>query len=274
MDEQLKQILQRSTWTDPSIDLLIQEIIEYDMSDGGFSMIQEHQLVDSSMIDRLRSLPKGIERNKAVGKLRYNKKYQNLGKTLEEGFRYYRLRFGVDNDLSPEDILSVKRDAIFTKRFCYNLEFGDFIRFKEKNVYHAYLYLELDEPGRPKKKLEFYWGEEHVLDVKGLKDSVLNLHRDYILKTIWTFLRFLVLFDDKGAVRYIVSQMVDYKMLRLDPGYYREFTEDSIYKLHQDSRILSVSDIGSSQLAHCDVHYNYMQIYVQLFNLVSKEVKI
>ena len=34
-------ILERTTWVDTSIDLLIHEIIEYDMKDGGLSIIKE-----------------------------------------------------------------------------------------------------------------------------------------------------------------------------------------------------------------------------------------
>lgn len=274
MNDELKAILSRSTWTDSSIDLLIHEIVEYDMSDGGFSMIQEHKLLPPDLIRKLAAMPKGLVRNTAVGKLKYDKTHKGISKALEDGFRYYRLRFGVENELSPEDILSVKRDAIFTKRYCFQLQFGDFVQFKEKNVYQAYLYLELQESGYTKKKIEFYWAEDHKLDVKGIKNDTLEkYHRNYTLDVIWKFMRYLVQFDDKGALRYIVSMMEKYKNLELEPGYYREFTDASTYPYSLNGRLLQVQEVGPSELEHCLRHYNYMQIYVQLLNLVSKPIK-
>ena len=38
-------VLERTSWTDKSIDLLVHDIIEYDMRDGGLSIIKEEKLL-------------------------------------------------------------------------------------------------------------------------------------------------------------------------------------------------------------------------------------
>jgi hypothetical protein len=95
-------------WTNP-IDLFIGEIIEYDMSDGGFSIIQEELLLPPKEIARLAKLPKGFERNEAVGKLKYSKdaSIRDTGKRLEKLFAKYRILFGEANDIEEDEIFSI-----------------------------------------------------------------------------------------------------------------------------------------------------------------------
>lgn len=262
-------VLSRTSWTDKSIDLLVHDIIEYDMIDGGLSIIKEEKLLPQHMIDEFSHMKKGLKRNAAIGKLRHTERYSDVPKRQNELFTKYRLLFGEKNELEDDDILSIKKDAIFTKKFCYNLQMGEYVAFAEKHVYQAYMAINVDDP-KGKKHLEFYWSEDGHVDVKGIQDKKLDkYHKDYTLKVIWKFMRYLTFFDTEGAINYLVRFMSDYKMLRLDTGYYRTFNDDSIFPIVFDGKPMLWMDVGPDQLVDCDITYNYLKIYTQMLNLVA-----
>lgn len=264
-------ILERTSWTDKSIDLLIHDIIEYDMRDGGLSIIKEEKLLPQYMIDQFDHMKKGLDRNAAIGKLRHSKvkEFAEVPRKQNELFKKYRLLFGELNDLSDEDILSIKKDAIFTKKFCYQLKIGEFIEFAEKHTYQAFMAIQVENPSG-KKRLEFYWSENGTLDVKGIKDTTLEkYHKDYTIKVLWKVLRYLTYYDTEGAIRYLVQFMDDYKMLRLPVEYYRTFNDDSIYPVTFDGKQALWGQIGPELLTSTDISYNYLQIYLNVLNLIT-----
>ena len=117
-------ILERTSWTDRSVDLLIHDIVEYDMRDGGLSIIEEDKLLPPNLIEKFSKMEKGIKRNAAIGKLRYKKEYADIPAKQNAAFTKYRLLFGEFNELEDEDVLSIKKDAIFSKKYCYHLKIG------------------------------------------------------------------------------------------------------------------------------------------------------
>ena len=87
LDEETRSILIKPRWTDP-IDLFIGDIVEYDMRDGGYSIIRQEKLLPEKEIQRIGNSPKGLERDSAVGKLRYSKDptIKEVPKKLEQMF--------------------------------------------------------------------------------------------------------------------------------------------------------------------------------------------
>ena len=54
----------KSTWLNPNIEYLFNDdIIEYDIHDAGFSLIQQYQLLPPEKIKELERIPKGIQRH-------------------------------------------------------------------------------------------------------------------------------------------------------------------------------------------------------------------
>lgn len=262
-------ILERTSWTDRSVDLLIHDIIEYDMRDGGLSIIKEDKLLPPNLIEKFSKMEKGIKRNAAIGKLRYKKEYADIPAKQNAAFTKYRLLFGEFNELEDEDILSIKKDAIFSKKYCYHLKIGQYIEFAEKHIYQAYLYIKVQDP-KGTKNLEFYWSENGRLDVKGIDDKILDkYHRDYILKVIWRVLRYMVYFDKKGAIEYLVNFMDDYKMRRLPMEYYRTFNDDSIYPINFEGRQMVWTDVGKDQIHDIDISYNYIHIFTAILRVIA-----
>lgn len=254
-------VLSKTNWTDPNVDLLIHEIFEYDMSDGGFSIIRQHRLIDEQDENRIAQITDKHERHVAVGNLSRDKKYKGLSKTINEGFRQYRCRFGAENELSPEDILSIKKDAIFTKKHCDILEFGQYVKFRERNVFQAFMRI---------KKLEVYWNEDGV-QIKGIQDEVLDkYHRNYSCDVIWRFMKKLTQYDYKGAQKYLVRMMDQYKQRKLAPEYYRTFDALSIYPVELPNMgNLVLRDIGPDMLPMTRIDFNYKELYLPLLNIAT-----
>ena len=59
-------ILERTSWTDKSIDLLIHDITEYDMRDGGLSLIKAEKLLPQYMINQFAQMTKVLDRTPAI----------------------------------------------------------------------------------------------------------------------------------------------------------------------------------------------------------------
>ena len=249
--------LNHDNWTDKTADFVISDIVEYDMRRAGLSIIKEDKLLPPEVIHRLETLEKK-KSDREIGLMERTNTVLKEGK--KAGFKKYRQLFGEENGLTDDDILSVKKDAIFVKKFCYNTHFGDYIEFAEKNAYQAFLLL---------GKLEIYWSES-TIDVKGINDELLILHKDCISKVIWKFIGYLTRYDYDGARRYIVKVMDDYKKRLLPVGYYREFNQYSkfICYLDGESEPSSLTDVGDLMIPNLIIGYNYLNVFVPLLNLV------
>lgn len=273
-------ILERTVWVDTSVDLYIGELIEYDMREGGFSIIQKENLLPDKVIQNMRSMTKD-ERHVFIGKLAYDKNFRHIPKLVTEKFKPYRLLFGDMNDLIDEDIFYVRKDAICVKRYCYNTKIDEFIEFREKRAYGCFMrliptYWEPDEI-KP-NKLEFYWcPDTDELDIKGMKNDIAMVHEDGIYQIIKKFMRYLYDLNYDGALKYIVGVMDAYKHnYGVKKGcthpekYYRRFDREGKYKLWKDGYVLNVCDIGEELIPMCDKIYNYRNILVPMMNFVSR----
>lgn len=249
-------ILERELWTDKSISFLVSDIIEYDMREAGFSIIKERKLLPQDQIDEIASIPDKKTRHITVGKVqRGNKK---LREDMSQGFKDFRVWFGEANQLTDDDILSIKKDAIFVKKFCYNTEYGDHIRFIEKNTYTAFMQF---------GSFEFYL-KENGLDVKGMQDDNLEPHINGILLIIQRVMKLLSQYEETEAVKYVVKVMNDYKYYRLPVECYREFNSVNGYRIWQNESETVVKDVGESYKENLIIDYNYVNILVPLLNVV------
>lgn len=255
-------ILERGQWVDRSIDLYVGSLIEYDMRDGGLSIIKEYKLLPPYMIEQVAAIPKGVQRNAFVGKLKYNPQYKDVPTIQNEKFKELRILFGEQNGLEDKDIFAVRKDAIFVKRYCYNTKIGQYIEFREKNVYDAMMRI---------GKIEFYWGNNSKLDVKGLPDNVVCKHDEYLNSMIWKFMKYLVSFDNDGARRYIVKMIDKYKFGELDPGYYRMYDNRSGYQIIVNQEVHLIDDIGSSEILSTNIGYNFENLLVPMLRLVQDD---
>lgn len=245
----------RHNYLNKNIEYIIsQEIIEYDIQSAGFNIIKFYKLLSDDKIEHLESLDKK-QRQRTIGL--YQKDNENFANQLNNKFVEIRKLFFESNQLDSKDVLSIKKDAIITLRRCSNTSF-DNISFIEKNIYTSYFYM---------NNFEFYLGND-VLDVKGISDTKLALHRDYMLDFLQKIFKMLEISSRKQTIVNLKEFSEYYKGMKLDPGYYRELNRDSLYRLNKmiNGDFFALDEY--MELDDINISYNYIKYIVPLINLL------
>lgn len=236
--------------------LVSNEIIEYDISSAGFNLSKRYHLLPVDKLDFLESLDKK-QRQIQLGL--YQRSDESFKEKLNEKFVQIRKEFFEANNVQDDEVLSIKKDAIIMLRHCNTTEFDNVI-FRDKHKYTSYYYI---------NKFEFYVSSDG-LDVKGIIDEKLALHKDYMLDFLF---RFFKMMEQTSSKKKIINDLTDfsyyYKNKKLMVGYYRELNQDSFFKLNQKflGDLLGVND-GTPDIDEIDISYNYMKYIVPLINIL------
>lgn len=231
----------KQTWLNPNIEYIFnQEIIEYDMQDAGFSLVKQYGLLPESEIARLASIPKGFDRHKEIGILQRDDK--EFSKALSDKFAEMRTIFIATNKISDNDIISVKKDAIFTIGTRSRLRFGA-VHFVPKNRYSSYIRL------RGIQNMELYYSTEGI-EVKGMGDAAVNRHRLFLIEFLRKIISYLES-QNPYAKRHLMRFVDEYKSMRLPEEFYVEFNN-----LSKDVNPL----------------FNYQNLLIPLVQIVQKEL--
>lgn len=250
-------LYKRHNYLNKNIEFIInREIIEYDMKSAGFNLIREFKLLDSDTIGWLETLSKK-ERSVQVGLIQ--RKDKSFTKILNEAFVKGRKMFFEANDIKDEDVLSIKKDAILLLRRVDYTTFGH-IEFDEKNVYSSYYRL---------NGYEFYYNPKY-LDVKGIGDDMLLLHKEFMLDFLNTFFRLNETSTREIAIQHVLEFSYYYKTKMLEIDYYRELNTQSLFKLNyqgNDNKKIGIRRTEDIDLV--DTRYNYMNYVVPLISILS-----
>lgn len=231
----------KSTWLNPNIEYLFNDdIIEYDIHDAGFSLIQQYQLLPPEKIKELERIPRGIQRHIQVGVLQRDDK--EFSKQLTDKFTEVRALFMMMNQLKDDSIVSVKKDAIYTIGKVKRTTFGK-VKFMEKNHYSSYIRFP------DITNLELYYGENGI-DVKGMGDAAVNRHRLYMLEFLRKTIKSIEQ-QDSSVKRKFMRFFNQYKFDELDEEFYIEFNNVS-----RDQNKL----------------FNYANLLIPLLKIIMREV--
>lgn len=231
----------KSTWLNPNIEYLFNDdIIEYDIHDAGFSLIQQYQLLPPEKIKELERIPRGIQRHIQVGVLQRDDK--EFSKRLTDKFTEVRALFMMVNQLKDDSIISVKKDAIYTIGKVKRTTFGK-VKFMEKNHYSSYIRFP------DITNLELYYGENGI-DVKGMGDAAVNRHRLYMLEFLRKTIKSIEE-QDSSVKRKFMRFFNRYKFDELDEEFYIEFNNVS-----RDQNKL----------------FNYANLLIPLLKIIMREV--
>jgi len=242
------------------------DIIEWDIKSAGMSIIQEYKMISQTKINKLLKLPKDTM-NISVGLI--GQKDKVFARDLEENFNTVIKLFMEQNNLDIDyDVISVKRDAVFTiNREIKKDSIGEFITFIPKNRYHAYIYI---------KPFEFYLKRNKFPDIKGLsgdketRNYLLSLHENGILNLIQELVQICETtnMDARKINNFCAEFVAMYKKRELDFDYYREFGTESKFKYVAFNNVMMMDNINASVLRSIDITHNYQKIILPLINLV------
>lgn len=263
------ELYKRDTYLNKGIPRIFNKhIYEYDMHHAGISISRELNLLPDDVLDRIENKAKN-KKEIAVLLGKIQKKNSEYKEGLKNGFEEMRKRFFNANELEDEDILSIKKDAIFVFKPCNMLTFGEVV-FSLKHDYTSYIYT---------GPYEFYYQSDvsfdlekregfilEGLDVKGLGDELIYLHKDYVIQFIKKVFYKMEQEGKENVLRYIRVMSDRYKRLELDPGFYREFNRESNYRSKDEN--ITYSFITPMLLPSIDISYNYQNVILAMLKAV------
>lgn len=216
------ELYKRTLYT-RKVRFIINEIYEYDIAKANISILLQAGYINQNEYNMYLQMPK-MQREVAIGRMQKNEKISSI---IREGFEYSRKCLIEANNLTEDDIVSIKKDAFYVLRRLNHTVFGN-IEFTLRNSYHMYIYC---------RGIEIYYGMNElddsdygVMDIKGISDSKLDLHGPY-MSAIAYILKLVLKNNTVGAIQELMSFIQKYDNRELDIEYYREFNAESMFRL-------------------------------------------
>lgn len=231
--------------------------IEYDMKSAGISLCKQFNLLPADVISDLEKNYKKSDRDKKIGKLQI--KNSDLRNGLKQAFVEGRRLFVEANEIDDDDIVTIKKDAIFVTKICEYLEFGKYIKFVNKNQYTSFIRF-------PNRIEVFYFCGK--IDVKGIGDINIIKHSDGILKILSKFFQKMESEDIDSVKRYMKSVVDAYKFKQLPIDCYREFNAQSLYTVYDDGDVSNFDDYWVDKIDDIIINYNWENIILPLLKII------
>lgn len=238
----------KDNWSNSNIMYTFnRQIIEYDMKSAGLNLIREFQLLPPEIIGKLEAIKDKDVRNKKIGLLERTDKV--LVENKKQAFVQARRQFIEQNKLERDDIIDIKKDAIFTLKSCPAQKFGNYIEFRPKNLYSSFMRV-------GKRKMELFYAGDRI-DVKGISDELVPLHTDGMLKFFHTFFRMMETSERSSTMRFIRGTIDNYKKRDLPLAYYRQFNNKSSFLTNNGEEYM---DYWEDSIDELNIDYNYFII--------------
>lgn len=246
-------LYEKDSYKTPVKCIFNHRIVEYDMKSANTSIAREFKLLPEDEIVRLENLPKK-EREIAHGCV--IRDTPGYGEKHKLGFVACRAMFFMQNEILDEEVVAIKRDAIFVMRYVDHEKVTPNINFRLKNVYSSYINLG--------KNIEIYYNNDK-LDIKGIDDEIYETrHSEYFGDFIHSLIHRVESSEKPAYLSYIRMMYDAYKHRELDPGYYREFNARSQFH-YLDGKYANEEYL--EDLSQVDITYN-LQIILNLMTML------
>ena len=265
-----KKIYERDLYTIPDTDFLISKnIFEYDIKSAGYNLIKYFNLLPTSKIDYLDNLSR-TDRHIQIGIFERNDR--DFAKKLTKSFTDIRKIFFKENNLNEDNVVSIKKDAIFViGKECEKTKFGN-IEFVKKNKYTSFHRFDNIEM--------YYRNSKNSLDIKGIRDELLYQHEDYFISFLKRAFRLIEFNDQKTFISFMKRFIMSYRLRHLEIEYYRELSPDSLYVVDEDvigeSKYfkIGIDNIDNSMIYDVDISYNYKKYILPIMQrFYFKDIK-
>jgi hypothetical protein len=247
-----KQLVENTNYINKDIEYLKNvNIIEYDIKSAGFTTLKYKKLLPSDEIAKLEKMS-NLDRNIYIGK--QIKKFPHIGEELINTLIDVRKDFVVLNNIMEDDILSIKKDALFLiKKEPTSLTVRKVFEFREKKKYTSYCYIN--------NKEFFYSSYDDTLDVKGIGKEYQEKQEDYLLQDIKKILSMSEKLMPDQLFLYLQRYRSKYLNRQLDKNVYRnldtgEFVIRGEYKM---------DELPDELIDEVDIVHNYMNYLIPLF---------
>lgn len=245
-------MMNKHNFTNKNIDSVVLPIREYDMSEAGYSLLREFNYLSEEQSNILNSLPTKMDRTIMIGKFLKNNKV--LSENLMNAFTIARKSFIENNNLDDNDILEIKKDALFViNKICKELEFGKYINFKMKNKYTSYYNL---------GKIKIYYNSSNnKIDIKGYNQY--NPLFNYLIPIFKAYE-----FNRNILFKLLKNLRTDYINRKLPIECYREINSLSLYNTSYKICKNTIYSDNPLDINILDISYNYMNIIYPIIKIL------
>jgi hypothetical protein len=220
-------------------------IREYDMVNAGINILRYNNIFTQEEYDQLNSMEK-LEKNVVVGK--FLKNNPDISDALMNEFINVRKELFERNDINDDDVLSIKKDAIFViNKKMTNLQLNEFYQFQEKNKYIGYMNID---------NKEFYYDMvKRRLDIKGFSKHIKEFHMNYLFKELEE-LMYLDLSDEKNMVfEKLIQLKYNFVTKELPKEYYYDILQGK-YLFETIGQMFYLEDIDDDLKKICFINNN------------------
>lgn len=252
--------------------LFEQNIWEYDIKQANISALRAFDRIDEDNYHRLSLVPK-MQREIEIGKMIRDDK--SIGDIIKRGISEAKrelIRLLSDTNKSIE-ILRIANDAIyFINPYSPTIETdihvtistGNKILFKQKSQYNYYINFKVNNI------LVFIYNGSYAyyVDVKGISDDKLELHREYFMG----FICHIVTTYEKAGKSYTILEFnkfyESYLKRQLPIEYYREFNSSSCYRINTSKEVFLLSS-PPPDINVVDINFNLRLLRILYSYLLS-----
>ena len=247
-------------WTAPH-DVFLGQITEVDMSAAGLTVIRQEGLLPGPVLARVEALPKS-QQSVAVGKLSRLPEYKGLASRVTDGIRRRVDDMLAANEVGPDRILSVKRDAVFvTGPPPARLVLRDGTRFRVKASYTSFAHLgSVEVYAVPKRGMA---------DLKGIPEERRAAHAAFTTRMVLDVLALLERGNLVEAAATLQQFRADYAARLLPLGFYREFNSTSSFALRAGDSVFHLDGEADVERGSIEIAYNLRNVIVPLARAIA-----
>lgn len=235
-------------------------ITEYDMKNGGPSILKHKKLITDEEYDYLMSLDK-LTCNIEVGN--WLKDNKEVSIELMNGFREAREELFEKNDIQDDEVLSIKKDAVFLiNKTLEKEQLNPDYLFRKKNQYTTYINL---------NNKEFYYNIfNDKFDIKGFSDKVLEKQNDHLFK----FIKDIIKKDSDNLKDEVFLDLLEFKNSFIKKELPKEYYYDVViggYLFTYQKNYLQLDEINDELLTnnYLSIDNNLNMILTLISNLYS-----
>ena len=122
------------------------------------------------------------------------------------------------------------------------------------------------------RRYEFYYyfnsyNQEEKLDVKGISDDKLTLHKDYMIDFLFNIFKMFEVSPHSRIIKELIDFSYYYKRRDLEIGYYRELNSDSLFHLYTKFNKDMIGIQYTDDIKNVDISFNYLRYIVPLIKI-------
>lgn len=209
-------------------------IMEYDMVAASVSVSERFNLLDKSVTDQLKLLPKEKREIKMGLLQRDNPEFSSQ---LLSGIRDIRRKFIETNKIDEHDIMSLHSDAIIFNSTNKIVSIIEGVELKHKQTWSSYVRY---------NRIEMFYNDGE-LEYKGISGDSLNQHTMGIHKHLLNVFSKLDNYDD-SVISYLSRFQTQYLQDKLPDYYYIPFGKVGMYKMDNLELLAYIANIASKEV--------------------------